>query len=186
MIFFLFVLFFVPLSALASSVSGGAVPWSVIISQVVNFSILIILAKVFLTKILKNLVKNKKTNFLFAEKNIKNQTQAAQNLLKEWKTKFKDLSDTFLAQISTAKNNSSKNSELKLLETKQYSFSLLEKAKTQIQSELKQAKRHLAELLLQSACNQASENQKQKASENRINLSFLKNIKNTRPSNEKN
>lgn len=185
---FIFFIFFIlsPLAAQAASAGGGGVPWGLISSQVVNFGILIILGKIFLKKPLKAVVKKKRETFLLAEDNVSKSAKQANVLLQNWQDKWNGLSDSFTKKIQEAKLNSLQLSEQKLQDTKQQTIQILEKAHTQIQEELANAKIQLAELLLQTSCDVALENQKKQTPANNINLSLLKNGNGNRLVNEKN
>lgn len=183
-LFFFFALF--PVIVQASSVAHAGVPWSLIISQLVNFGILFFLARFFLKKPLALAINKQRESFLSAEKSVGKKANEAKLLLQQWQEKWDKLSESFTKKIKEAKANSLQLSTEHLASAKTQTVNILEKAEVQIQTELSQAKVHLAELLLQTSCDVALDNQKKQTSSSSINLSLLKNISENKVFNEKN
>ncbi|MBE8221120.1 MAG: ATP synthase F0 subunit B [Bdellovibrionales bacterium] len=184
-ILFIFSIFF-SLSAHASSAAHAGIPWSLIVSQAVNFVALIILARLFLKKPISEYIKKQKQNFLLKEENVNKKANESKLLFNQWQEKWNKLSDSFTKKITQAKDNSLKLSEDNLVEAKKQTVNILEKAEVQVQTELSQAKVHLAQLLLQTSCNTALDLQKKQTSHKAINLSLLKNVNENKVFNEKN
>lgn len=186
MLILFFFLSLIPFAAQASAAASAGIPWSLIVSQLVNFFILLVLAKLFLKKPMQLAVKDRRANFLLEEDRAKKSMGEASLLLDMWQTKWDNLSHSFNSQLEVAKTDSFQNSKASLDLVNQNIESILNKTQAQIQAELAQAKMHLAELLLEESCGEAVEEQKQQAlNQSSVDLSMLKNIAGNRAFNEK-
>ncbi|MBE8162781.1 MAG: ATP synthase F0 subunit B [Bdellovibrionaceae bacterium] len=185
--FILFIsIFTFPFFAEAASGAHGGIPWGLIISQVVNFSLLIILVKIFLKKPLAVAIKTQKDHFLSEEASANKKANETKVILQQWQDKWQQLSRAVTQKIEEAKAHSAQMSEEQIASANAQAAHILKKSKSQIQAEVLQAKNHLAELLLHTACEKALDNQKTQGTASSINLSLLKNKKETKNFNEKN
>ena len=143
--FFLF-----PIATLHAATAEG-VPWSLIMTQALNFFFLVAILFFILRKPLQNILLQRRSEFLKFEEQAQEQKKEAERSLKGWTERLESVNTSFDSEIAKAGDQATTNREQWVAEAKQQAQKYIQKIQESIDLEVYKAKMKLTKKLFDAS-----------------------------------